>query len=87
MADMPITSSAKRAERRSKRRALRNRARKVTLEQALKAWRKRPTEAHRQAAQQLIDKNKKWRVISGPRAARLVSRLYTSSQRLKARRA
>lgn len=82
---MPITKSAKRAHRLSRRLTLRNRARKVRLEAALKAFRKSPTEAHREAAQAIVDKAKKWRIISRPRAARLVSRLYTSSQRLKKR--
>lgn len=80
---MPITTSAKRAQRLSQRLTLRNRARKVRLEETLKAFRKSPTVAHREAAQAIVDKAKKWRIVSPGRAARLVSRLYRKKTEAK----
>ncbi len=72
---MPITSSAKKALRRDKRREKQNIKVKKTHRQAIKNFEEKPTKKTLQAAYSEIDKAAKKKVIHKNKAGRLKAKL------------
>ena len=72
---MPITKSAKKALRQSKRRALRNKKRKKQVKEGIKLFSKNPTKKTLGAAISLIDRAVKKNIFHKNKAARLKSQL------------
>lgn len=72
---MPVTSSAKRALRKDRRRTIINKRLKKRIRQALKEARKKPTAKTCALATSILDRATKKKVIHKNKAARLKSRL------------
>jgi small subunit ribosomal protein S20 len=77
---MPITSSARKALRRDKRREKQNLRVKKSFRSAIKAFEKKPTKKNLETAYSEIDKAAKKNVIHKNKASRLKSKL---TKRLK----
>ncbi len=72
---MPITKSAKKALRQSKKRALRNKKRKKQIKEGIKSFSKHPTTKTLKTAISLIDRAVKKNIFHKNKAARMKSRL------------
>ncbi len=72
---MPVTRTAQRALRRSKRKQVINLQRKNGLRAAMKKFRLEPSSDALQNASSVIDRNAKWGLIHANKAAHLKSQL------------
>lgn len=72
---MPVTRTANRALRRSKRKQIVNLQRKNSMHSALKKFRLKPTTATLEFASSLIDRGAKWGLLHANKAAHLKSQL------------
>lgn len=72
---MPVTKSAKKALRKDRRRTIINKKRKKYLKEAIKAFKKNPTEKTYRLVASVLDQTAKKKVIHKNKAARLKSRL------------
>jgi len=72
---MPITRSAKKAQRASLRRRVFNIRRTTAIEKAIKAFKKKPSKEAYQLVQKALDKAAKTHAINAGTAARKKSRL------------
>lgn len=72
---MPITKTAKRALRSSKRKEARNNQRKAELDVAIRQFKKKPTKKAIQKTVSLVDRAAKKNLIHKNKAARIKSKL------------
>lgn len=82
---MPVTKSAKKALRKDRRRTIINKQIKRRLKEAIKAFRKKPSNKSYALVSSLLDRTAKKKVIPKNKAARLKSRLACLLSKVRAK--